>query len=311
MNGAGGMNQKRRPIIIKELETRYEKTTAIYNGTMERLRRINGGRPVTDKAAVVMLSQEIEAYRAHIEQLRGMSTKLLTEDIVRTDIFSKNVKRLLDEKCMSQRELADAAGVTEVAMSRYLNDGRMPKGPLLYNMAKVLGVSVDDLLADPEEKDCTSCEYGPVWNDVCRTCRGTGHVNADPEEKAAGSGTQAEKEAGNIRDQLIRKGDALEILNGILSVPRKTPDESVQAFQKHLQKYADRIKALPAEGTAEPKVKPCPFCGGHATVEKADGEISSAWVECDRCGARTRKHFGQDKADRAITAWNRRPDTEE
>jgi Lar family restriction alleviation protein len=182
---------------------------------------------------------------------------------------------------MSQRELADAAGVTEVAMSRYLNDGRMPKGPILYNIAKVLGVSIDDLFE----------EY--------------------PEEKAAGSGTQAETEAGNIRNQLIRKGDALEILNGIISVPRKTPDESIQAFQKHLQKYADRIKAMPAEGTAEPKVNHCPFCGGHATVEETDGEISSAWVECDRCGARTRKHFGQDKADRAIKAWNRRPDTEE
>lgn len=196
-------------------------------------------------------------------------------------------------------------------MSRYLNDGRMPKGPILYNMAKVLGVSVDDLLADPEEKDCTSCEYGPVWNDVCRTCRGTGHVNAAPEEKAAGSGTQAEKEAGNIRDQLIRKGDALKILNGIISVPRKTPDESTQAFLEHLQKLADRIKALPAEGTAEPKLKPCPFCGGHATVEKEDGEISSAWVECDRCSARTRKHYGPDKEDKALTAWNQRCDPEE
>jgi Lar family restriction alleviation protein len=212
---------------------------------------------------------------------------------------------------MSQRELADTVGVTEVAMSRYLNDGRMPKGPILYNIAKVLGVSVDDLLADPEEKECTRCEYGPVWNDVCRTCKGTEQANEDPEETAAGSGPQAEKEAGNIRDQLIRKGDALEILNGILSVPRKTPDESVKAFQEHLQKYADRIKALPAEGTAEPKVKPCPFCGGHATVEETDADIGFTWVECDRCGARTRKHFGQDKADRAITAWNRRPDTEE
>ena len=282
-----------------------------YDKTMERLRRVNGGRPVTDKTAIVMLSHEIEEYRAQIQRLRGMSTKLLTEDIVRTDIFAKNVKRLLDEKCMSQRELADTVGVTEVAMSRYLNDGRMPKGPILYNMAKVLGVSVDDLLADPEEKDCTSCEYGPVWNDVCRTCRGTGHVNAAPEEKAAGSGTQAEKEAGNIRDQLIRKGDALKILNGIISVPRKTPDESTQAFLEHLQKLADRIKALPAEGTAEPKLKPCPFCGGHATVEKEDGEISSAWVECDRCSARTRKHYGPDKEDKALTAWNQRCDPEE
>ena len=251
MNGAGGMNQKRRPIIIKELETRYEKTTAIYNETMERLRRINGGRHVTDKAAVVMLAQEIEAYRAHIEQLRGMNTKLLTEDIVRTDIFANNVKRLLDEKCMSQRELADAAGVTEVAMSRYLNDGRMPKGPILYNMAKVLGVSVDDLLADPEEKDCTSCEYGPVWNDVCRTCRGTGHVNADPEEKA--------------------------------------------------------------ELTAEPRghLNTCPFCGGtaHIEVDTEGFAQTCTWIECNRCGARTRKYFGtSERVTRAIKAWNGRQD---
>lgn len=246
-----------------------------YDKTMERLRRVNGGRPVTDKTAIVMLSHEIEEYRAQIQRLRGMSTKLLTEDIVRTDIFAKNVKRLLDEKCMSQRELADAAGVTEVAMSRYLNDGRMPKGQILYNIAKVLGVSIDDLFEE------------------------------HPEEKAAGSGTQAENEAGNIRDQLIRKGDALEILNGILSVPRKTPDESVQAFQKHLQKYADRIKALPAEGTAEPKVKPCPFCGGTARLKEAS---TMAWVMCNRCGARTRPHFGPGRAASAVSSWNQRTD---
>jgi Lar family restriction alleviation protein len=207
---------------------------------------------------------------------------------------------------MSQRELADAVGVTEVAMSRYLNDGRMPKGPILYNMAKVLGVSVDDLLAGPEEKDCTSCEYGPVWNDVCRTCRGTGQTNADPEETVAGSGPQAEKEAGNILDQLIRKEDALKIFNGIISVPRKTPDESITAFQEHLQKLADRIKALPAEGTAEPNLKHCPFCGGRAKVVEQGTGISCAWVECGQCGTRTRPLFGENKVDRVVAAWNRR-----
>lgn len=289
MNGAGGMNQKRRPIIIKELETRYEKNTAIYNGTMERLRLINGGRPVTDKAAVVALSQEIEAYRARVEdmreeiqRLRTMSTKLLTEDVVKKDIFAENIKRLLDEKCMSQRELADAVGVTEVAMSRYLNDGRMPKGPILYNITKALGVSV-------------------------------GYLFEEHPEKAAGSGAQAEKEAGSIQDQLIRKGDVLEIFNGIISVPRKTPDESIQAFQKHLQKCADRIKALPAEGTAEPRehLDTCPFCGGTAHLEEATEGLAQtcAWIECNRCGARTRKYFGtSERVTRAIKAWNGRPD---
>jgi Lar family restriction alleviation protein len=71
------------------------------------------------------------------------------------------------------------------------------------------------------------------------------------------------------------------------------------------------LQALQPAADATPEVKRCPFCGGHATVEETAADIGFAWVECDRCGARTRKHFGQDKADRAITAWNRRPDTEE
>lgn len=224
MNGAGAMNQKRRPIIIKELETRYEKTTAIYNGTMERLRRINGGRPVTDKAAVVMLSQEIEAYREQIQRLRGMSTKLLTEDIVRTDIFAKNVKRLLDEKCMSQRELADTVGVTEVAMSRYLNDGRMPKGPILYNMAKVLGVSIEYLFEE------------------------------HPEETAAGSGPQA-----------------------------------------------------------EPKLKPCPFCGSVVHFNY-NGELEPDGIRCEKCKMlvryyRIKVNPGEKFSvcmEKLTEAWNRR-----
>lgn len=289
-----------------------------YDKTMERLRRVNGGRPVTDKTAIVMLSHEIEEYRAQIQRLRGMSTKLLTEDIVRTDIFAKNVKRLLDEKCMRQRELADAAGVTEVAMSRYLNDGRMPKGPILYNMAKVLGVSVDDLLADPEEKDCTSCEYGPVWNDVCRTCRGTGHVNADPEEKAAGSGAATRRtEAESIKDQLVRKGDVFGAINDIVSVPYNMQDADLGKVQLYIHRYmsdfASRIRNLPAEGTAEPRehLNTCPFCGGTAHLEEATEGLAQtcAWIECNRCGARTRKYFGtSERVTRAIKAWNGRLD---
>lgn len=288
------MNQKRRPIIIKELETRYEKNTAIYNGTMERLRRINGGRPVTDKAAVVALSQEIEAYRARVEdmreeiqRLRTMSTKLLTEDIVRTDIFAKNVKRLLDEKCISQRELADTVGVTEVAMSRYLNDGRMPKGPILYNMAKALGVSVDDLLADPEET-------------------------------AAGSGTATRRnEAESIKDQLVRKGDVFGAINDIISVPYNMPDADLGKVQLSIHRYmsdfASRIRNLPAEGIAEPRehLNTCPFCGGTAHLEEATEGLAQtcAWIECNRCGARTRKYFGtSERVTRAIKAWNGRPD---
>ena len=204
---------------------------SIYSNTMERLRRINGGRPVTEHLAVEMLSYEIEAYRARVEDmreeiqsLRTMSTKLLTEDIVRTDIFAKNVKQLLDEKCMSQRELADTVGVTEVAMSRYLNAGRMPKGPILYNIAKVLGVSIEYLFEE------------------------------HPEEKAAGSGPQA-----------------------------------------------------------EPKLKPCPFCGSVVHFNY-NGELEPDGIRCEKCKMlvryyRIKVNPGEKFSvcmEKLTEAWNRR-----
>lgn len=54
------------------------------------------------------------------------------------------------------------------------------------------------------------------------------------------------------------------------------------------------------------KLKPCPFCGGRATVVEQGTGISCAWVECGQCGTRTRTLFGENKVDRVVAAWNRR-----
>jgi transcriptional regulator with XRE-family HTH domain len=55
---------------------------------------------------------------------------------------------------MSQKELADACGITEAAVSRYLNHGRMPKTIILKKMAEVLSVDVNIFFN--EKKDIES-----------------------------------------------------------------------------------------------------------------------------------------------------------
>lgn len=61
------------------------------------------------------------------------------------------IKQRLDELGMSQRELAQAVKITEVSMSRYINNDRTPKGPLISQIAKALDVSCDWLLGGNAE----------------------------------------------------------------------------------------------------------------------------------------------------------------
>ena len=59
---------------------------------------------------------------------------------------TKKLKRLMNERRMSQRDLAQMSGVTEAAMSRYLAGARQPKSVTLANMATALHTTSNDLL---------------------------------------------------------------------------------------------------------------------------------------------------------------------
>lgn len=63
-----------------------------------------------------------------------------------TEIFISRLDQARKEKGLTQRELADRVGVTEVSMSRYVNGVRVPSGPIVVNIAKALGISVDYLV---------------------------------------------------------------------------------------------------------------------------------------------------------------------
>ena len=67
----------------------------------------------------------------------------------------KSIKEILEAKGMSQRELADKVGITEVTLSRYINGNRVPKAPVAMCIARVLGVDISEIV---ECAECTPVE---------------------------------------------------------------------------------------------------------------------------------------------------------
>lgn len=65
---------------------------------------------------------------------------------------TEKLKTLLKRQEMTQRELAEKAGTTEVSVSRYLRGQRTPRLLTLAAIAQVLGASIDDLLTERRRK---------------------------------------------------------------------------------------------------------------------------------------------------------------
>ena len=60
--------------------------------------------------------------------------------------FGMALKEKLEEKDMSQRELAEKTGMTEVSISRYVSDVRSPNLKALMKIADALGCTIDELV---------------------------------------------------------------------------------------------------------------------------------------------------------------------
>lgn len=61
-------------------------------------------------------------------------------------IFANNLRYSMDYVDMSQRELADASGIDESVISRYLRGRVMPSTRCLVNIAYALDCRVEDLI---------------------------------------------------------------------------------------------------------------------------------------------------------------------
>lgn len=62
------------------------------------------------------------------------------------DIFSDNLQYSMQYANMTQRELADASGIDESVISRYLRKQRMPSVRCLVNIAYALNCDIQDLI---------------------------------------------------------------------------------------------------------------------------------------------------------------------
>lgn len=62
------------------------------------------------------------------------------------DIFGDNLREMLSEYGITQRELADEAGLSESTVSRYLNKQMAPSIFAVINIAHVLNCSIDELV---------------------------------------------------------------------------------------------------------------------------------------------------------------------
>jgi transcriptional regulator with XRE-family HTH domain len=62
------------------------------------------------------------------------------------DSFGQRLKKVLAERNMMQKELAEKIGVNEMAISRYVHGSRMVSVSILIDICKTLDVSADYLL---------------------------------------------------------------------------------------------------------------------------------------------------------------------
>ena len=81
-----------------------------------------------------------------------MMSLLKTTDNGRSDLmqWKCNIGEKLERKGIKQRELAEAIGATEVSVSRWVNNERIPKATICIQIAKVLDCKVEDLYTAKE-----------------------------------------------------------------------------------------------------------------------------------------------------------------
>lgn len=65
------------------------------------------------------------------------------------DAFGHRLRVLLADHGMSQTELAERSGVSRQAVNNYMTRGNSPSLSTAVSIARVLGVSVDDLVDKP------------------------------------------------------------------------------------------------------------------------------------------------------------------
>lgn len=67
--------------------------------------------------------------------------------------LNERIRMLMEEKKLTQKELASLSNITEASMSKYLSGERMPRIDIVVNIANALGVTTDELIGHDIEDD--------------------------------------------------------------------------------------------------------------------------------------------------------------
>lgn len=110
--------------------------------------------------AIEALSQSNETEMERIMNLEFQNWEMLEAGDIR---IGDRISCLLAKKGMAQRDLAKACGITEVSISRYINNERVPRATVIIEIAKALNVSADTLLGlqstQTEIIRCKDCRF--------------------------------------------------------------------------------------------------------------------------------------------------------
>lgn len=89
------------------------------------------------------------------------------------------ISDLMKQNGLTQKELADKIGVTYVSMSRYISGDRIPKGPVIANIATALHVDAGYLLGIEKDEEDPELEYYKTQRAIARNAK-----NWTPKQKA-------------------------------------------------------------------------------------------------------------------------------
>ena len=91
--------------------------------------------------------------------------------------LSERMVSLVKMRGLSQKEVAQRAGVTESAVSYYMNGSRSPQSAILARIAAALNTTVDYLLGQTDNPDLPDARLGYIQ-------RNLGKLNDDELQRA-------------------------------------------------------------------------------------------------------------------------------
>jgi transcriptional regulator with XRE-family HTH domain len=80
--------------------------------------------------------------------------------------LGNKILELSKQKGITQRDLANKIGITEVSISRYIHGTRIPNANIIKKIAEVLEVSVGEILGEKDKTEEETEKFDIVYNTI-------------------------------------------------------------------------------------------------------------------------------------------------